>query len=159
MKAANQILKEYWDKTLPVDPVSIANKLKIMVSSDPVGLGETSGEYDPTGTPQTGPLIRYNPNDPRVRQRFTVAHELGHYVLGHGLSHRDTSGNFTMSPRLNAEERNANQFAAALLMPEGTVKALIEVRGMTSLRELASIFNVSKAAMTFRVKDLGYSVE
>ena len=153
---ANEILKQYWDETIPVDPVVIANRMGIAVMADPY-LGTESGHYLPRGSETGNPLVVYNPREAYVRQRFTVAHELGHHALNHGDSPRDTSANFTMGAN-DRREVAANCFAAELLMPAEIVHALIKVRGIRTIEQLASMFNVSKAAMTYRVGNLGYVV-
>lgn len=67
--------------------------------------------------------IFYNVNRPKPRRRFTIAHELGHFLLPW---HRQSTFNCTsddISLRTNADwEVQANQFAAELLMPPQLVK-------------------------------------
>jgi len=154
MISAEKILKENWDNTLPVNPAAIAGKMGITVIADPT-LGEASGGYEPAQG-DSPPIIRFNPLEAIVRQRFTVAHEIAHHVLGHGARHRDTSANFTLSA--DPHEVEANKFAAELLMPEEDVHALILVKKICRVAELASKFNVSKLAMKYRVEKLGYAV-
>lgn len=91
-------------------------------------------------------------SEPSVRQRFTAAHELGHYVL-----HRESIGaTHTDNYRLRAEgmtnwqETQANQFAADLLMPFDLIDAAIQ-GGKTSVKELAGLFKVSEIAMSIRL--------
>lgn len=67
-----------------------------------------SGHYDPQKQE-----IYVNILEPYKRQRFTKAHEIGHFVLGHGESDRE---DYTINSDI--KERAANQFAAELLMPE-----------------------------------------
>lgn len=94
----------------------------------------------------------------RNRQRFTLAHEIAHFVL-----HRNERARFvdqTFARREgggDAVESQADRFAAELLMPEAKVREMIG-QGTTSLKELASHFHVSVLAMRFRVKNLGYQV-
>ena len=57
------------------------------------------------------PVVVVNRGDLGERQRFTVAHEIGHMVLD-------------VSPKLN-EEKAAHRFAGALLMPAETLRAEI----------------------------------
>ena len=60
-------------------------------------------------------------------KRFTLAHEIGHYVLHHELiMHRDRpmNGAERVSPERPKIEREADQFAAALLMPEKRVRTI-----------------------------------
>lgn len=117
--------------------------------------------------------IVINANKPRVRQNFTLAHEFGHYVLhrdwldahkedgfvdfaeyvdgGTPLFRRDT-------PVLTDEtsilrEREANNFAAELLMPEEELRKLWDVN--PDIERAAEIFEVSKIAMAIRLERLG----
>ena len=104
-----------------------------------------------------------NLNNPVVRQRFTLAHELAHHV------HKDTAvidpeSNVFGSPKA-PRERRANIFAAEFLIPLQAVNAWMEARGtppvdLRLVLELASFFRVSaKVALIrlqlARVVDLG----
>lgn len=91
-------------------------------------------------------------SEPSVRQRFTAAHELGHFVL-----HRDSIGaTLEDNYRLRAEgmtnwqETQANQFAADLLMPMDLISQAME-DGTTSVSGLAKLFKVSEIAMSIRL--------
>jgi Zn-dependent peptidase ImmA (M78 family) len=99
------------------------------------------------------PAIIFNTDDSSARQRFTIAHELGHFVLGHGTSPRDTSNVFSSSAG-NPIERAANQFAAHLLMPADAIRMMIS-QGHSSTDALAKIFGVSTAAMSYHLVNLG----
>lgn len=83
-----------------------------------------------------------------LRDRFTIAHELGHYILHkpHEESWAARSGD---SDRLEWE---ANWFAAGFLMPEGLFKKAMDKT--TSIPALASQFGVSLAAAGFRYDQL-----
>jgi len=90
-----------------------------------------------------------------ARQRFTVAHELGHILLGHlegeGLSvvFRDSGS----SPKSNdPNELSANAFAAELLMPEPVMKEAYKMTN--SIASLATIFGVTRKAVVLRVERL-----
>lgn len=149
-RKAIDILRQHWDRALPVDPAAIALNMGVTVLSDPE-IAPASGTFNLTGD---GPTIRFNSREPKVRQRFTIAHELGHYALAHGDAFRDTSGEFSAS-NFDLREVSANQFAAALLIPKAAVDEVIS-QGTTQLAELARIFEVSEAAMRYRLKDLGW---
>lgn len=107
-----------------------------------------------------------NGHHPR-RRRFTLAHEIGHLCMHPGQLLVDSSVRVdfrTDIPSLASpvQEREANQFAAALLMPEAAVesrfRALTDagVRGRDRLvAELASEFDVSAEAMGYRLINLG----
>jgi Zn-dependent peptidase ImmA (M78 family) len=108
-------------------------------------------------------VIGVNRADHPNRERFTIAHEIGHYVLheretyvdtGYRVNFRDLdSGSGTKS-----EEVEANRFAAALLMPEAMVKVAFndlafDLAGTKDdeLRKLADLFGVSTQAMAYRL--------
>jgi len=59
-------------------------------------------------------IIGVNSNHSIVRQRFTIAHELGHFLLGHELGEKIIDDVFD---RPTDKEKDANEFAAQLLMP------------------------------------------
>lgn len=94
-------------------------------------------------------------DDPYHRQAFTIAHELGHFYM-----HKEREQEIfyrTESLQLDVqdvqEEKEANRFAAALLMPAKLVELYWEV--MFNIKEMAKVFNVSQTAMAFRLKNLG----
>jgi Zn-dependent peptidase ImmA (M78 family) len=151
---AKQVLRQYWDRKIPVDPTAIARSMKATVVADD-SLGLLSGMYR---LEVGGPTIRFNAAEPILRQRFTIAHELGHYVLGHGDEFRDPTRNFN-TDQFNPKESAANQFAAHLLMPEEAIASFIEKRGISDLRTLAARFQVSEVAMKIRLKSLGWTSE
>lgn len=91
------------------------------------------------------------------RQRFTIAHELGHYIL-----HRNRLneiGRETILMRepaaLTQVEREANDFASELLIPKAVIDAQIS-RGMNQIEDLADFFQVSVPALKYRAIRLGY---
>ena len=92
------------------------------------------------------------------RQRFTIAHELGHFVKGHLQDQplfRDPSKNFTLD-NYDIHEVEANNFAADLLMPKEKIDFLLYTEGITSVPKMASLLRVSEAAMTYRLRNMGY---
>jgi len=153
-KLRQQILP---NNDLPVDPVIIATSLGLRVfeavleSSISGALVKIADEDDP--------VILLNDNEGERRQRFTCAHELGHYVR------RINSGEDRLSyqwidhrrqlqePWNNEEEQYANAFAAELLMPRLLITAARQ--SGKSVVDLASEFQVSASAMGFRLKNLG----
>lgn len=147
--AARALLSKHWNGQLPVDPLAIARAEGIKVEK--LGLFEDfpySGEYL-----RLEKLIRINEWEAPVRQRFTLAHELGHYALGHDNAPRDTPESFSSRAK-NPKEREANQFAAELLMPSAAVDNLVTSGLYKSVDDLAKAFNVSKVAMTYRINNL-----
>jgi Zn-dependent peptidase ImmA (M78 family) len=105
------------------------------------------------------------------RQRFTIAHELGHFLLHSGhLVHLDESPsafrvNLRSSESAKGEdndEREANLFAAELLMPAVFLEKDLEGHDLELLvdseylERLAKKYKVSLQALTFRLAYLGY---
>ncbi len=93
-----------------------------------------------------------------VRQRFTVAHEIAHFVLHRGQQENFRDLIFTRrSMERNSMEREADTFAAQLLMPKESLVG--DVRGgMTNVNELAARYQVSGLAMKYRLMNIGYKV-
>ncbi len=155
-RLARNILMHHWDGLLPVDVKAIAEKLGIEVEPGDAEMdisGEVCSEQE-----NGGYVIRYNPRDHEVRRRFTIAHEIGHVVLGH-LSDRDRClrdprEHYTID-NFDPVERDANRFAAALLMPADAVRAAVLRMEKPTISNLAEVFKVSKLAMEIRLKSLG----
>ncbi|GBE16454.1 hypothetical protein BMS3Abin15_00271 [bacterium BMS3Abin15] len=115
------------------------------------------------------PIIIVNKEDTDERRRFTIAHELGHFLL-HSLSsqHIDKQGIYfrdvDSSAGENIMEIQANQFAAELLMPINSLKKdffenskLIEGDDPTKLiKKLAEKYKVSKQSMSIRISKFIY---
>lgn len=94
------------------------------------------------------------------RRRFTIAHELGHWVChvqeGNGAPVFCRAADLT--ERVDHQlEREANVFAAELLMPEQEVRREFSVCG--SIDEVASAFDVSTEAMHWRLFNFGLVAE
>jgi len=107
--------------------------------------------------------IGANINHPPVRQRFTIAHELGHYLLHLGLSShfdRDYRVNYRSaesSEATNVEEIEANFFAASLLMPRQFLEVDDAVKALdsdASVEKLAKRYAVSRHAMSLRLANV-----
>ncbi|MER9018191.1 ImmA/IrrE family metallo-endopeptidase [Mesorhizobium sp. M0898] len=101
--------------------------------------------------------------EPITRQRFTIAHELGHYILHKGMLGKgvndDTKyrtlrdSNLYNSQIDDVHERQANSFAANILIPEATIRHNIGWYKFVS--EAARVYNVSKSSMRWRLNNLG----
>jgi Zn-dependent peptidase ImmA (M78 family) len=150
------VLAAHWSGELPVDPFSIASHVgaHLVERSDfddeSESLGTASGFFSYDGGK---PVIEYNIMDSNERTRFTVAHELGHFLLGHKNVPRDTSA--TMSRSRDPKEVAANRFAAELLMPAAAVRKLFFRGDYADVDKLADAFKVSRAAMSYRLVNLG----
>lgn len=148
---ARSILDRYWDGKLPVDPVAIAHAAGVRVVTDTGNL-KVSGKFDVIGG---NPVISCNKDESYLRQRFTLAHELGHYFLQHGPRFRDSAENFS-TLAYDPIETAANRFAAELLIPSSAVNMLIKKHKLTDFAQLADRFKVSQVAMKIRLTNLGW---
>ncbi|AAN12593.1 metallo-protease [Mycobacterium phage Che9c] len=140
----------------PVDPVVVARQLGINVYSTALP-ADVSG-YIVKRSPNSAPDIFLNSEHSPVRQRFTCAHELGHYfaILGKGENAPDTyvfKRDGLASCGIDGSEIYANQFAANLLMPERVMREL--VRDGFDVIEIARELHVSVDAATLRMRNLG----
>ena len=126
----------------------------------PTELGRLSGMIEPST--KTIWLDRVECARSLGRRRFTIAHECGHWILHLG---RGTGSSVCCRPadvvdrhqadahELAAREREANEFAAELLMPEILVTGQARATG-GNISALAERFDVSAPAMRLRVHSL-----
>lgn len=137
----------------PVRLPDLARALGVPVKAATLGPG-ISGEIRPND--DDGFIIRVNRHDPPKRQRFTVAHELAHFLL-----HRDEIGNgieddvLYRSSLSDRREQQANRLAADILMPGQLVaeaREAAEEKGVGDVvLYLADLFAVSEAAMRIKI--------
>lgn len=112
-------------------------------------------------------IIGVNASHSRVRQRFTVAHEIGHMCLhlNEDIFVDGTASTLRRDKKASQasdlKEMEANHFAASLLMPRKFVESIAKRKIVPSWRipELAKTFGVSMEAMTFRLSNLGYQID
>lgn len=142
-----------FQKSPPVNVVGIAAAFGLKVYHDDLESG-ISGKIikDPEHGGQSGYSIVINNNEPINRRRFTIAHEIGHYLL-----HRDRIGDGLVDDALyrsgltTFEEVRANRLAADILMPFDLIEKSIK-QGAKTVQELAALFRVSAQAMSVRLE-------
>lgn len=171
---AGRLLDEYWDGKFPVDPNSIAVKMGMEVYFVPIP-GELAGLILKDDRERV-PSIFVDKNATTSRKRFTIAHEIGHYIErfrdsespdqkipGH-FGFRDKS--MTSDEKILAgcrptdsgtsdqsqRELFADYFACCLLIPED--KVLEFVNKGANIKDVATYFGVSAATMRNRLNDL-----
>ncbi|WP_276119849.1 ImmA/IrrE family metallo-endopeptidase [Pararhizobium qamdonense] len=140
---------------LPVKLGALAKDLGIDVKLSSLPLN-VSGQIAKT---PTGFEIKINRHESRQRQRFTLAHEIAHFLI-----HRDViermGGTLTDSVlyRSGASESieyEANRLASQIVMPEHALRAAYSRFGEniseSAVELLAEEFGVSKAAMEIRM--------
>jgi Zn-dependent peptidase ImmA (M78 family) len=162
------ILEKCGIKSAPIAVDKVAKALGAQVRYSPLDEELSGMIYIHDGTPIIGVNARHSPN----RQRFTIAHEIGHLQLHRDLIagkvhvdkqfpiefaglNRDTKS----ASGTESVEIEANQFAAQLLMPtEFLTKALaskpFDIDDESPLNELAKKFRVSRQALEFRIRNL-----
>lgn len=170
VSSAKDVLKLVGFDTPPYNPFEIASVLGLSVSQDfDFNKMQISGSITPDVDGSAS--IWINPMDITVRKKFTLAHELGHYF--HDILKENHKGEIPDTPDTlyrntnNSDvcEQRANNFAAELLMPSGDVLTHMtriineapdgQVTIERLIEELASVFEVSLAAITVRLKHLG----
>ncbi|NKD55162.1 MULTISPECIES: ImmA/IrrE family metallo-endopeptidase [Haematospirillum] len=144
-------------KSAPVDVERLCRDLGIELRFDLLSSGVSGMIERKKGE---GYIITVNASDPETRRRFTIAHELGHYVyhrdiMGDGIdddrAYRSTDAGKYHNTRIGRkEEIQANKFAARLLMPEALIRQY-QKKGMTDPADLARQFGVSEQAMKIRI--------
>lgn len=142
-------------RSAPVDLLGLAEDLGITVNESFLD-ADVSGEL--VRLPNGSYEININSYDPPNRKRFTLAHEIGHFIyhrnlIGDGLdddkAYRSThSGRYHNTQIGPKQETEANRFAAQLLMPSALI-AELESEGLTS-EQIAKRLKVSKQAFDIR---------
>lgn len=163
---ARQVREEHGMLRAPVPVEKLAEKLGARVVFQPFDGGDVSGLLY---RDDARVIIGVNDGHPSTRQRFTIAHEIGHLLLHPGkpmildkvvrVNRRDAVSSLAS----DKQEIEANGFAASLLMPrELLMQALRRIlskrRGIEEddlIQELADLFEVSNEAMGHRLTNLG----
>ena len=159
---AAELLNSVGVKAAPIPLARIAKYLGAVVRYQPFE-GEVSGLLyrDTNGVV----VIGINSAHPPTRKRVTLAHELGHLLL-HRAETLHIDNGFPVAFRdglsetgTDVTEIEANQFAAALLMPEGLLRQDVLAQGISvdidvAANRLAEKYQVSVAAMNIRLSRL-----
>lgn len=161
--AATKLLQEANITKAPVNVEALAARVGAMVSYD-VLKEDLSGVLVKD---KARVVIGVNSFHAKTRQRFTIAHEIGHLMLKHKgdvfvdqtVMRRDGRSAQAIDP----QEIAANQFAAELLMPRDFVIKAVQrwqakrpdLSSISLVDELAEEFQVSPQAMEYRLTNLG----
>lgn len=170
---ANKVLSDSGLFSAPIDLTKLAIHLEVSVHKE-----ELEDEISGMLVIKDGNKhIIINKNQHPNRQRFTIAHEIGHLALHHKdgdqlfvdnkiavyhrvgtPSHQAYSSPGSLTDL--SDEKEANYFAASLLMPEALLRSYIDSRQLDISDELdiyllANAFGVSEQAMSIRLQNLG----
>lgn len=159
-RKAQALIERFGIESAPVPVERIAKGLGIRVQYAPFD-GDLSGmAFVKDGTPIAGVNSLHHPN----RQRFTLAHEIGHIQLHRSIIENEVhvdniilrrdSISATGTDRLEIE---ANAFGSELLVPEKILTAVlagrtIDLEDDEHIAALAKRFKVSEAAMRYRLQ-------
>lgn len=154
---AQKLLNKYEVCEAPINIVRLAKKEGYGVIEATFRDKNISGGIQFKTNKNNGKMY-VNASDSPLRQRFSLAHEVGHSCM-HRNDPEYSKGvlekidMFRDSSNHNTAEIEANAFAAALLMPDNIVCDMW--RKWRSTEILADIFKVSISAMSFRLYNLG----
>lgn|GEM_PF-250887 len=155
---ASHLLNYLKVKSFPINVDEICESLGISINPSDFREIEATHQHKISGaliTSKDSNDIFVNESDPPVRRRFTIAHELGHYFLHHKRDGENEITTVSFRGKSNREEREADLFAAELLMPESMVRERHSKMSLPLLWVLADNFNVSRIAMRKRLNALG----
>lgn len=152
-KAQDVLLNAFVDENsfnLPIKISKIAEMLDLTLKEGIFKDPDVVGAYD-----KASKTIYVSASDSYSRKAFTIAHEMGHFIL-HEDKKQETffRKDIILSDKeQRTVEQEANYFAANLLMPRGTLTRYFRL--VRDAKHLADIFGVSHSAMLLRLKNLG----
>ena len=166
-EVAQMILDRLGIEEVPIPIVAIMKSLNFQVVAGELK-DEISGiigiDDDLAKNFKSSKVIAINNKDNVGHQRFTMAHELAHYLFDFDVSNQIVYYNtYNTFEDENEEERRANYFAANLLMPEKKFKKEFDNVGIknnlyVTVEKLSQIFQVSGEAVRRRISELSLQV-
>lgn len=143
---ARRFLQAHNVTSAPVDVTALAQAESFEVKFKELPEGEAGSTLERRGKR----YILVNEQDPPMRQRFTILHEIAHHVLGlpsvHGQASEPHDSVLTTSIKRPTEEVACDAFASECLVPLAVIKPLIEGQpfGVQTVAELARRFGASQ---------------
>lgn len=135
----------------PIDVEAVAQALHLNIRH------VNSRAYDGAMFPfrkRAGGIVTVSGNADRGRRRFTLAHEIGHYVLPSKTSAAACSirSAGTWGHKNTRGERDADAFAVELLLPSHEVRSLVSGQGLptSTVQQIREVFDVSLTAAAYR---------
>lgn len=166
-EVAQMILDRLGIEEVPIPIVAIMKSINFQVVAGELK-DEISGiigiDDDLAKNFKSSKVIAINNKDNVGHQRFTMAHELAHYLFDFDVSNQIVYYNtYNTFEDENEEERRANYFAANLLMPEKKFKkefdnVVIKNNLYVTVEKLSQIFQVSGEAVRRRISELSLQV-
>ena len=148
-RAADRLTAYYSAPPIPVVEIAEGNGVDVVFATFGSRSEEVAGYCD-----FAKKKLFVNTKDPAHRQSFTIAHELGHWIMHRdvfvGLDAYPVLPRFSRPINSNPREKEANTFAAHLLVPDHLLKPVLNPA--VSAAALASIFFVSRTMMEIRMQ-------
>ena len=149
---ARNLLSELNIRSLPVYPRKIAKGLGILVWERDADSGYDGYLISADGN--WGIMLNSSIRS-KARKRFTVAHELGHYYIDYhdGTNYQCFGKDIgSISSSIRQDEREANEFAVELLMPDEAFRKDIRQRdvSLNSINSLAAKYGTSMTSTAIR---------
>ena len=150
-REAELLSERYDDPPIPALEIAEGSAVDVVFTDFNEFADEVSGFCDF----EAKKIYVYN-RDTMRRKNFTIAHELGHWILHRDLFADDASEykvlpRFTKPNYADSLEKEANSFAAELLVPTRLLKPVIRL----SASKLADMFLVSREMMEYRIRNVG----
>ncbi len=139
------------DVALPVDVLGCAQQLDVLITSQDRGDGVKGALVKLTNKPE---IMLCGPPFPRhltPKERFSIAHEIGHIIVWRQLGHAPSKADYWQ------HEKHANQFASALLLPRNIIRHVVQswtIRSVLMPGKLGQLSEVSWDAAARAVADL-----
>ena len=155
---ANKILYSYWNLKIPVDVYQVAENIGFHIV-------ENQNKNNNTILNLNNKTIIINNNESntnnlkeqKLQNKFTIAHQLGHYVLNHTKTKQndlifiDDDDVFNGKKNYDYSEVEANMFAARLLIPTDALReVMINVKNVT-IKDIAYFFQVKESHIAYRL--------
>jgi len=147
-KIAQNLIKEAGITSAPVSLQKVIEHLqktislnvqKVKFSENMSGMLVTFKDED-----RESSAIAYNESHPWCRRRFTIAHEIGHLLMGHTCNKTIYGGD-------NFNEIESNVFASELLMPKNLLKE--DFNKIKKVPDLAKLYRVSQQSLCIKLGD------
>ncbi len=149
-RKAEELSKDYSAPPVPVLEIAEENGVNVVFVDFGKNSEKVAGLCDFENA-----RIYVNQDENADRQAFTMAHELGHWIL-HKDFFLENPDHYPVLPRFSKPDQNdwrekeANKFAACLLVPARLVRPVRNA----PIASLASVFGVSRTMMEFRLKNV-----
>ena len=150
-----ETLREYTgDVPVRVGALAKALGLEVVIAALPLNI---SGMIKPNDNGD-GFVVKVNRFESKVRQRFTIAHEIAHFLLHRDRIQSGVVDSVLYRSKLSSRaEAEANRLAADIVMPRKQIGASLELENTPFddqiVEDLADKFQVSKQAMSIRMRE------